>query len=290
MIELGVFQESTPLSEKDCFVVFDRLKSNFDFPVHVHPEYEINFVSGAPGAQRVIGDSIEIIEEKDLVFIGNPELKHAWLDGECTSANIHEITVQFHPQLIEQYLNKNQFQSLNRLFKSGERGVCFGREVIEKIEPLLQVISMEKDGFYSVIRLFILLHELSKTDDFRVLSSGKSPKLTRSTVLLNKLHEYVTTNLCKEIRMVDVSTELNMSRSTFARFLQAQTGMSFSEYLLNSRVKTAIVKLKNGASITEVADQCGFNSISYFYRVFKKSVGIAPAEFRNAYKKQQIII
>ncbi|AHF16216.1 AraC family transcriptional regulator [Niabella soli] len=290
MILPEVYREKSPLSDKDCFVVFDRRKTSFTFPVHVHPEYEINFVSGATGAQRVIGDSVETIGDKDLVFIANPELKHAWMDGQCKLTNIHEITIQFHPQLIEQNLNKNQFQSLKRLFKSAARGLCFGPSAIEKIQPLLQVITMENDGFYSVMRLFILLYELSKSTDCRELASGEPPEVSRNVELLNRLHEYVTGHITETIRIDDIAAALNMSRSTFARFLNAQTKMSFTDYLLDCRVKTAILLLKTGASIQSVSNQCGFNSVSYFYRVFKKANGINPAEYRDNYKKQKLVI
>lgn len=59
-----VYSEKSPLSDKDCFVVFDRRKSTFIFPVHVHPEFELNFVHGAKGARRVVGDLEESISEK----------------------------------------------------------------------------------------------------------------------------------------------------------------------------------------------------------------------------------
>ena len=37
-------REITPLSKDDSFLVFDRIKDTFDFPIHYHPEYEINFI------------------------------------------------------------------------------------------------------------------------------------------------------------------------------------------------------------------------------------------------------
>ncbi|MFT3903440.1 MAG: AraC family transcriptional regulator [Niabella sp.] len=290
MISPEVYREKSPLSEKDCFVVFDRRKSNFTFPVHIHPEYELNFVHGAKGAKRIVGDLEESITNKDLVLIANPELKHAWKDGDCKNNNIHEITIQFHPQLIEQYKNKSQFESIRDLLERASKGVAFGQATIEKMQPLLQVITMETEGFYSVMRLFILLYELSKSNDYRILSSGTDIEMNRTTELLSRLHEYINTNISADIRLSDAAKELNMSRSTFARFLATNIQISFTDYVLDHRIKTAILKLKAGISIAEVADQCGFNSVSYFYRVFKKSQGMNPAEFRDNYKKQQLII
>lgn len=285
-----VYQEQTPLSDEDCFVVFERRKTNFSFPVHIHPEYEINFVSGASGAHRVIGDSMETIGEQDLVFIANPQLSHAWMDGDCRSNNIHEITIQFHPELMEQYLNKNQFKSVKRMIINAGRGICFGSSVIEKMEPLLQVITMEKDGFYAVMKLLALLYELSKCTDYRVLSNEEIPVTNRDQVILSRLHAYTAAHLSQPIRIDEVATELNMSRSTFARFLHHHLQINFSDYLLDRRINTAVIKLKAGLSNANVAEECGFNSISYFYRVFKKVKGINPTQFRNNCKKQQFII
>lgn len=290
MLITEIYREKSPLSEKDCFVVFDRVKTSFTFPVHIHPEYELNFVNGAENARRIIGDSIETIGVKDLVLISNPELRHAWQDGGQKFSHIHEITVQFHPELFEQYLNKNQFRNIKRLFERGARGLCFGTGTIEKVEPLIHLLTMEKDGFYSVMRLFTLLHELSKSDDCRELSSGALPELSRSAETLSRLHEIISGRIMENLRIDDIASELNMSRSTFARFIKLHSGASFSDYLLQCRINMAIVKLKGDRSIQHVADECGFNSISYFYRVFKKAKGVTPVEYRNDFKKQHVIV
>lgn len=38
MITTELFKEVSPLSNRDCFIVIERLKSTFNFPIHVHPE------------------------------------------------------------------------------------------------------------------------------------------------------------------------------------------------------------------------------------------------------------
>lgn len=64
MINTELFKEVSPLSAKDCFILIERQKSNFNFPIHIHPEYELNYIENAKGAQRIVGDSIEEIEEE----------------------------------------------------------------------------------------------------------------------------------------------------------------------------------------------------------------------------------
>ncbi|PUV23517.1 MULTISPECIES: AraC family transcriptional regulator [Sphingobacterium] len=285
-----IFREKSPLSADDCFVVFDRRKSSFTFPVHIHPEYELNYVEGASGAQRIIGNSVETIGEQDLVLIASPELEHAWKDGECQSSDIHEITIQFHPSLIEQYLDKKQFASIQQLLSKASRGVVFGKDTVDRVLPLLRILTLERDGFYSVMKLFVLLYELSKGEDIRVLSTATNTVLSNSELLMGRLQEYVVANINKELSLPMVAAIMNMSKSTFSRFLKSATTLNFTDYLLDFRINMAVRLLKEETPIADIVEQCGFNSVSYFYRVFKKKKGITPIEYRNSLRKQQMII
>ena len=56
-----IMREITPLSERDCFYIADRRKTEFTYPIHCHAEYELNFTEHASGVRRVVGDSAEII-------------------------------------------------------------------------------------------------------------------------------------------------------------------------------------------------------------------------------------
>ena len=285
-----IYREKSPLSKEDCFVVFDRRKSSFTFPVHIHPEYELNYVEGALGAKRIIGDSIETIGEKDLVLIANPELKHAWVDGDCEADDIHEITIQFHPSFIEQGLDKKQFQSIRQLLSKAAKGVVFGPEAIERVLPLLRVITLERDGFYSVMKLFIILYELSRGEDYRELSKTTTCILNSNDMLMNRLQDYLTRHVNSELSLPQLAGEFNMSKSTFSRFLKNNTTMSFTDYLLDFRLNMAMRLLKQDIPIPDVVEQCGFNSVSYFYRVFKKIKGTTPMEYKKVFKKQQMIV
>ena len=52
MINTELFKEVSPLSSKDCFILIERQKTNFNFPIHIHPECELNFIETAKGDRR----------------------------------------------------------------------------------------------------------------------------------------------------------------------------------------------------------------------------------------------
>ena len=47
----NIIQEITPLSDKDCFYVAERVKTEFTYPIHSHDEYVLNFFEKAAGVR-----------------------------------------------------------------------------------------------------------------------------------------------------------------------------------------------------------------------------------------------
>ena len=296
MINTELFKEVSPLSSKDCFILIERQKTNFNFPIHIHPECELNFIENAKGAQRIVGDSIEEIDEEELVLVTNPHLEHAWKDYRNVSKNIHEITIQFHPDLLtDTFLNKNQMISIRQLFRHAERGVAFSRESIAKVRPLLKTLTCENDSFYSLIKLLIILHELSIDKGMRELSTGQFAANVMhqhsSDETLGRVMDYLSRHYSEVIRLSEVAEMVNMSESSFCRFFKQHTSKSFIDFLTDIRLGAASRALIDSSlSIAEIGYDCGFNNLSNFNRIFKKKKGVTPSEFRDNYRKNKTII
>lgn len=290
-----LFKEVSPLSSKDCFIVIERLKNTFNFPIHVHPECELNFIEHAKGAQRIVGDSVETISDDELVLITNPKLEHAWVNHECKSQNIHEVTIQFHTSSIPgELLEKNQFQSVKSLFERAQKGVAFGSQTIAKVRPLIKSITLETDGFYSVLKLLTILHELSLAEDSYELASRSFIQLDNTQEedpRINKVIDYLNKNYEKQVRLSDVAELVNMSEPSFCRFIKQRTSKSFVDFLTDIRMGFAIrLLIDSSHSVAEIGYACGFNNLSNFNRIFKKKKGMPPSEFRENYRKKKIIV
>lgn len=287
-----VFREKSPLAAKDSFILFERTKSSFTFPIHVHDVWELNFVENAAGAMRIVGDSNEIISEKDLVLITNTELKHAWQNGDCRSNDIHEITIQFSPSLFSSpTFQKKQFDSIMKMMTKAEHGLVFGMAEINRILPILRMISTEK-GFYSVMKFFILLYELSLSEDVRMLSKNESPEYTETDYQMKKILDYISKNISNQITIDELAQYMGMSLSTLSRFLKKNTNHSFTDFLQEYRINSVVRELNSNEKecIMDIASRFGFVSQSYFYKVFKKLKGVTPQEYRENYQRMRVII
>ena len=157
-----IIREITPLSDKDCFYIAERYKTEFTYPIHNHPEFELNFIEQAAGVRRIVGDSSEVIGDYDLVLITGKDLEHVWEQNDCHSRQIREITIQFSSDLFfKSFINKNQFDSIRRMLEKAQKGLYFPMSAILKVYPLLDTLASEKEGFYAVIKFLSILYELS---------------------------------------------------------------------------------------------------------------------------------
>lgn len=285
-MSIKILREITPLTQNDCFTVFSRIKSSFDFPIHTHEEFELNFIEHAKGAKRVIGDHIEEIDDCELILIG-PNLQHGWFTHKCCSSEIKEITIQFHRDLFdEKFLQRNQMAFIRNMFELSFRGILFSHETILSIRQRLIELP-KKQGFNSVLELMSILHDLSTSRNLKALSDATFSNLEISTYnsrRVEKIMQYLNRNFDKNVSLTEAAKIAAMSEVAFSRFFKMRSGKTFIDTVTEIRLGHASrMLIDTTQSITEVAYKCGFNNISNFNRIFKKKKDCTPKEFREAY-------
>ena len=277
----NIQREITPLSQGDCLLVFDRVKSRFDFPVHFHPEFELNFVFNAIDAQRNVGDHTSYIQEYELVLVG-PNVYHGWDNGQCKSDHIHEITIQFHRDLIhESLLARNMMKPIKEMLANASAGILFDEPTTRLIAPRLQELS-QRNGMETFIELISILHLLSVSDHQKLLCPlpVKTSDFANSD-RIKKVYEYIERNYQEKIKVEEVAKLLNMTETTLSRLMRQRTGKSFIDFLNDYRIGFATRWLtETNQGVSEIAFRCGFYNISNFNRIFKKNKGCTPGEYR----------
>lgn len=293
MIRQKLLREITPLSKSDCFTVFNRIKSCFDYPLHYHEEFELNFIKNARGVKRIIGDHMEDIDDLELVLIG-PNLQHTWRTHLCTNPKIEEVTIQFHKDLFgDDFLEKNQLNLMRNLLEKAQRGILFSAETTRKVAPRILNLGKKK-GFESMLELMTILNELSLAKDISILSNASftnNEPLRYNSRRVEKVMEYINANFQKPISLSEVARLTNMAEAAFSRFFKTRSGLTFVESLTDIRLGHATRLLINSTqSISEIAYRCGFNNISNFNRIFKKKKGCSPKEFRESYVSEARVL
>lgn len=290
----NVMREITPLSASDCFYLADRHKSSFDFPIHSHPEFELNFIAGAAGVRRTVGDHSETIGDYDLVLIASPNLEHVWEQGECQSKDIREITIQFTSDVLpEPLLSKSQFHSIRRMLDRARCGLAFSGLTIMKVFGKIDELTHQRRGFHAVLSFLELLYDLSLADDSRTLSSSSFARIKTSSESrrVGKVQQYIASHYGEEVRLETLADLVGMTPVAFSRFFHQRTGRTLSDYIIEIRLGAAARMLIDSTKmVAEICYDCGFNTLSNFNRLFRKHKGCTPTAFRENFNKKKLII
>lgn len=285
--------EIPPIGERDCYYIQERYKPCFNYPLHKHNVYEFNFVEHCSGARRIIGDSVEVLGEYDLAFVGC-NLEHVWEQHECSSSTIHEITIMIPPDLFgDSFLGRNCLKPVRELFDSSKLGAAFGMKAIMTVYDRINQLVNSEPSFYSLQNLFSIIYDLSASGDYRTLaSSNYSPAvLPETSRRIRKIKDYIDSHFREEIRIDTLSAMVGMTPNALSRFFKQRTNRSISDYVNEVRLGYASNLLVDSTmTIAEIAFRCGFNTLSNFNRIFKRIKKITPTEFRESYKKNVFLV
>lgn len=290
----SVFTEITQLSEKDCFHIVERHKTEFTYPLHRHKEFELNFIEHGAGVRRIVGDSVEEIGEYELVLVGSEGLEHVWEQGSCKSKDIREITIQFSDDLLtSNLLAKSQFASIRKMLSQAEHGLAFPVSAIMKVYSALDTLALEQEKFVQFLKFLYILYELSLADDVKVLASSSFANTSRNkeSRRVQKVKQYINDHYAEPLRLKDLASLAGMSPVAFSRFFRVRTNRTLSDYIADIRLGFAARMLVDTTrNISEICYECGFNNLSNFNRMFKAKRGSTPREFREMYKKHKVTV
>lgn len=277
-------REIPPLTKGDSFLVFDRLKDTFDFPIHYHPEYEINFILNGKGVKRIVGDHIEEIDDVELVLVG-PNLYHGWELNKCKNKGIHEITIQFHNDLFsESLLDRRIMMPIKDMFNRSNHGILFSKRTGMELADRIVKIS-KLDGMDYFLEIISILHDMANSRNQRLLSTFTVDYDTfEDDDKMKLVYEYIQKNFSNKITLDDVSDIASMSPVSFNRFIKKRTNKTFVNYLNDIRVGYAARWLvEKDLSISEIAFKSGFNNIANFNRIFKSIKNTTPSQYREEF-------
>jgi AraC-like DNA-binding protein len=250
----------------------------FEFKWHFHPEYELTYIVKGNG-YRVVGDSYERFAAGDLVLLGS-NLPHTWCgtlaDGEPSEA----LVIQFSQSFIEPFACLNEGLSIQKLLAFSSRGICFqfSDRMHAKLNSLVHQTNLE-----SVLSLLSILDELSQHSFTSLASINYRGIVSKQfETRINKVCSYLKDHYKEPVHLPEVASLVFMSESNFCKFFKKATRVTFSDYLKDLRINEACALLcSTDDSISHIARSSGFESLSYFNRVFRSKKGQTPSQFRN---------
>ncbi|WP_370896005.1 AraC family transcriptional regulator [Chryseobacterium gossypii] len=266
--------------EKDrSFKLFSPCLKNCFF-WHYHPEIELVYVEAINGIRHV-GKDISGFTESDLVLIGS-NVPHLNFDYGIQTG-CRQMVLQMRENFLQDLVSRvPEFGNIKRLLERSYLGLSFSGEtkrlVVEKLSAMA-----DKTGFDSLMGLIGILQILADSTEVKELNSEDTriKWFLNDKIRMGTIYDYIDENYDKKPNVNDIARIVSLSTPAFCRYFKKQTNMTFTDFVNNYRINQAKIFLLKEASITEVCFQVGFESLSYFNKLFKKHVGETPSEFRK---------
>lgn len=266
------------------FHAFLYENDNFDAHWHFHPEYELTYIVKGKG-MRYVGNSVQKFEEGDFVLLGS-NLPHCWKNTDHKKGNVKSIVFQWNDALLgENWLQKSEFKPIRKLLQNASKGIKFEKKFAEKKLSIISGI-LEKPPFEKLLCFVNLLGDLSIEPSVEYFTTADfSPNLNRkANNRIDKVYDFVRENYDKKIKLEDVSSIVSMGEEAFCRFFKKSLNKSFftfvNEYRINLVCKSLI---ETNKSVSQIAYECGYESLPFFYRQFQKFMDCSPLVFKKMY-------
>jgi AraC-like DNA-binding protein len=276
----AAFEDITARKGTKSFLAYRFTVKAFEFKWHYHPEYELTLIEQGSG-KRLVGDSYETFAEGDLVLVG-PQLPHTWVSNEVAHGGSSATVIQFSEDFIGSFLQHQEFHCLKSLLEQAKRGLYFPRSRATALNEQVKALA-GKEGIEMVTGLLSILDSLAG-QKAQLLASPyfQAMRGEENERRINKVCRYVQKHSTGKISLPEAARLTHLSESAFCKFFKRATGKTFSDYVNDIRIGHACHLLtESDRPIGTIAHDAGFETLTYFNRIFLKKKGLRPTEFRK---------
>lgn len=276
-----------PAPERFCYSF--KFNSGTKTQLHTHDYIELGYVVKGTFKQRICEKDI-VFHEGDFILIDKNCIHQDYLLNQDAIVIFFGIENSMFEEVINENVTTQKIISFlqTALMKQKDlqqyihfRPMSGAREKIEPcISMLLSELSEAEIGSAHICKGLLLRI-------FRLLSTGyefslsKDQQKTMNWVIFEEICDYIQTHY-QDINTQELMDLFHFQKDYFNRLIKKKTGMTYSAYLQNIRLKNAKrLLLETELSVSEIAEQVGYHNKGYFYKIFTEKYGLTPAKYRD---------
>lgn len=255
-------------------------------PLHWHDEMELVVIKKGQGYVSVDFDK-HLVHSGDIIMIC-PGCLHA-IEQDASYKMEYENII-FKPELLSSGANDLCMLQYMKPLLDGtlpvEHFLTPAHEVFESLSNCIRQIDLvcvdQTTGWQLAVKsalfyfFFLLISERQK----KTVSISHNPK---SLEKMKTVLKYVEEHYTEKLTIDDMAKLTFYSKSHFMKFFKVHMGTGFTEYLNDYRLAMAARLLKSSdESILMIAEESGFDNLSYFNRIFKRKYGVSPGSYRKS--------
>ena len=264
----------------DCYKDFPSAT----LPLHWHDFVEFDFVLSGTVSFTVNSEPFAL-SSGDCLYISSGTLHTAVQTGD---ADADVLVIVFRPELLASGLQGTVHQKYIRpLTDKGIHGFKIdpsrnsGKQLINILH---RMHSLPKDIFGYELRILSMISEawLLLNEYLSQSSPMRRAKSVRQTACMKEMLAYIHNEYKSSIKIDELASHAGISRAECFRCFKRYTGKTPIEYLNDYRLsQVANMLITTELSAVEIGIACGFESQSYFGKLFKENYGVTPLHFRK---------
>lgn len=254
---------------------------------HMHEFLELAYVWEGEAIHKINGTNAVKIRTGDY-FIIDYKTEHEYFS---TSEHFVMLNCLFLPQLLDKSLlycrdfktllshymlrlnyDDVNFKMENRIFHDDDL------EVRGLLEKMLTEYDERRLGWREMLRVNLI---------GTIITAARNISSEQGTGgIIRRIENEIHQNYDKKTALSDYARRWNYSLPYLSRKFKTETGVTYSEYVMRTRVNEACRLLVNtDKKIAEISELVGYGDVDFFCRVFKKHTGVTPKTFRRAVEK-----
>ena len=262
--------------ELEGLVMVEQVVREEDYSMksrHFHDTYELYFLEEGEGYYFIDRETY-LVRAGDVVLIKPNQIHKTSMERVARHGR---LLLQITEAPMDAFLRGNGFMTLEELYDKKGRIVSLGERAGAAVKELMIRVGEEirdrQRGYDLMVRLKLLEllavlwrcgEDAPPEGEERVAQSPKYQKV-------QEVAEYLQANPGTRESLDQLAGRFYISRSWLSRIFREVTGFSVSEYANMVRVKRAQKLLAHGDySVTEISELVGFESITYFERIFRR--------------------
>lgn len=255
---------------------------------HFHDTYELYYLVEGE-RYYFIDKETYLVKQGDVVLV-KPNQIHKTSLAEHSYHN--RMLLQIRSDMLDPFLRSNGLHTLEELYNACDSIIQMKEEDQKTIELLMVQIREEmekKQKHYELMVRMKLAELLVVLSRYRAKEAFYQESQKVQTVKHQKVHEvadYLLSHPETEESLEELAARFYISKSYLSRIFKEVTSFTVNEYININRVKKAqSLLIHSEYSVTEIAGMLGFESITYFERVFRKYADSAPLKYRKKYNQ-----
>jgi AraC-like DNA-binding protein len=193
------------------------------------------------------------------------------------------VVIQFSSTFIERFTELSELSAINILLVQARQGILFkGKKSAAVVEQMK--LLPDKSGVEKITGLLQILQELVKLKHASLASAFYQPlKRKENANRINRVCQFVQKHATENMTIHKAATLIHLSPGAFCKFFKRITGKTFSDYVNDIRIANVCNQLiATDKQVAEIAYGNGFETLTYFNRVFLKKKGIRPRQYRGS--------